>query len=72
MANYTPLRTAATFRLVAGTNPETGKAIYKTISISGIDPELTAANFEAAIVKLPDVLGLPLHDSRKTVASVVE
>ena len=72
MANYTPLRTAATFRLVAGTNPETGKAIYKTISISAIDPALTAVDYEAAIAKLPDVLDLPLHDSRKTVTSLVE
>lgn len=72
MADYTPLRTAATFRLVAGSNPETGKTIYKTISISAIDPALTAVDYEAAIAKLPDVLDLPLHDSRKTVTSLVE
>ena len=72
MADYIPLRTAATFRLVAGTNPETGKTIYKTISISAIDPALTAVDYEAAIAKLPDVLDLPLHDSRKTVTSLVE
>ena len=72
MADFIPLRTSASFRLNAGTNPETGKAITKTISISGIDPELTAANFEAAIAKLPDVLDLPVLDSRKSVTSRVE
>ena len=72
MADYTPLRTTATFFLFAGTNPETGKTIYKTISISAIDPALTAVDYEAAIAKLPDVLDLPLHDSRKTVTSLVE
>lgn len=72
MAEFVPLRTSASFRLNAGTNPETGKTTYKTISISGIDPEITAPDFNAAIEKLPDVLDLPLAESRKNVTSRVE
>ena len=47
MAQYGPLKSSVVLRLNTGADPNTGKAILKTVSIRGVDPELPADNLKA-------------------------
>ena len=47
MAQYVPLKSSVVLRLNTGADPNTGKAILKTVSIRGVDPELPADNLKA-------------------------
>ncbi len=43
MAQFVPLRCRVNFRLLAGSNPETGRDIIRTVSVTRTDPSLTPA-----------------------------
>lgn len=47
MAQYVPLKSSVVLRLNTGADPNTGKAVLKTVSIRGVDPELPADNLKA-------------------------
>ena len=47
MAQYVPLKSSVALRLNTGADPVTGKAVLKTVSIRGVDPELPADNLKA-------------------------
>ena len=47
MASFVPLKCSCIFRLSTGTDPETGKAILKTVSIRGMDPDIIADDAKA-------------------------
>lgn len=72
MADFIPLRCSASFRLLAGTNPESGKPIHKTVTISGVLPTLPAADFKKVEDKLSPMFDYTLVESRKSRTDLVE
>lgn len=72
MAEFIPLRCNANFKLLAGTNPETGKPIYKTDTVSGADPLLNPNSLKVISGLLAPCLDYPISETRLSRAELVE
>ena len=60
MASFVPLKCSVTLRLNTGADPETGKAILKTVSMRGIDPAVVADKLNTAMALVKPLFAHPV------------
>ena len=72
MAQFVPLRCRVNFRLLAGTNPETGRAIIRTVSVTRTDPSLTPAALKEVETLLSPMFEYPVVEVQRALTDLVE
>lgn len=72
MAQFVPLRCRVNFRLLAGVNPETGRDIIRTVSVTRIDPSLTPGAFKEVETLLSPMFEHPVAEVQRYRTDLVE
>lgn len=72
MADFVPLSCRVNFKLTAGTNPNTGNPITRTVSIPGVMPSVPAANLKAVEVLLSPCFEYPVSEVQLSLKNLVE
>lgn len=72
MAQFVPLRCRVNFRLLAGTNPETGRDIIRTVSVTRTDPSLTPAALKEVETLLSPMFEYPVVEVQRALTDLVE
>lgn len=72
MAQFVPLRCRVNFRLLAGTNPETGRNIIRTVSVTRTDPSLTPAALKEVETLLSPMFEYPVVEVQRALTDLVE
>lgn len=71
-SSYVTLNCKATFSLNTGTDPNTGKSILKSVPITGVNPAMTAAQFQTVADKVNPLFAHPVISLAKTESQLVE
>ena len=72
MAQFVPLRCRVNFRLLAGSNPETGRDIIRTVSVTRTDPSLTPAALKEVETLLSPMFEYPVVEVQRALTDLVE
>lgn len=72
MASFVPLKCSCIFRLNTGTDPVTGKAILKIVSLRAMDPDITADNMKTCTDLLKPFFAHPAIAVEKSAADLLE
>lgn len=72
MAQFVALRCRVNFRLLAGTNPETGRNIIRTVSVTRIDPSLLPAALKEVETLLSPMFEFPVAEVQRYRTDLVE
>ena len=72
MAQFVPLRCRVNFRLLAGTNPETGRDIIRTVSVTRTDPSLTPAALKEVETLLSPMFEYPVVEVQRALTDLVD
>ncbi len=64
MAEFLPVKASIQARLNTGTNPDTGRPIVRNVSMSRVNPDITAAGFKAVADLLEPVFEVPVAEFR--------
>ena len=72
MASFVPLKCSCIFRLNTGTDPVTGKAILKIVSLRAMDPDITADKMKTCTDLLKRFFAHPAIAVEKSAAYLLE
>ena len=72
MASFVPLKCSCIFRLNTGTDPITGKAILKIVSLRAMDPDITANAMKLCTDLLKPFFAHPAIAVEKSAADLLE
>jgi hypothetical protein len=72
MAQFVPLRCRVNFRLLAGSHPETGRDIIRTVSVTRTDPSLTPAALKEVETLLSPMFEYPVVEVQRALTDLVE
>lgn len=72
MAQFVPLRCRVNFRLLAGSNPETGRDIIRTVSVTRTDPSLTPAALKEVETLLSPMFEYPVVEVQRALTDLVD
>ena len=72
MAELIPMKSSAAFRLNAGVDQTTGKAVLKSVSIRGVDPEIAADGLEAVSDAVSPLFEYPVITVEKTITELLD
>ena len=72
MASFVPLKCSCIFRLNTGTDPGTGKAIHKIVSLRAMDPDITADKMKTCTDLLKPFFAHPAIAVEKSAADLLE